>query len=198
MIKKGIMIGIAIVSMIALMAIPMVNASSIDIHELNAQIYSNLSVPGVAPGFISEQYPSGHLPQNNYIVARSPGSSNLTVSVNNTLVYNNYLFTDIVVLPLVLNVSPDVPLIITIHSNTMNYTRIVYYRAVVLSNTQYITYLETINHKITVPQYTASNIVIGFAYAIAGVVISILLTVWGLWQSRSNPNIEKGLKGGTK
>ena len=184
--------------MFATMAAVPASAQTVDVHEINAQIYSNLTIPGVAPGFISNESPSGHLPQDNYIVARSPGSSVLTVTVNLTPVYHGYVFTNIVVLPLILNVSPGVPIIITIHSSTLNYTRILTYKAVVLSNTQYITYLETINHKITVPQYTASNIVIGFAYAIAGVVISILLTVWGLWQSRSNPNIEKGLKGGTK
>ena len=138
-IMKWAMIGIVVLSMIAMATIPMDNGSvkiqnanvqvSTDIHELNAQIYSNLTISGVAPGFLSEQHPSGYLPQDNYIIARSPGASTLTVSVNGSFSYNDYPFVNIVDLPLVLNVSKDTPLIITVHSNSLNYTRILYYRA---------------------------------------------------------------------
>ena len=66
----------------------------------------------------------------------SPGASTLTVSVNGSFSYNDYPFVNIVDLPLVLNVSKDTPLIITVHSDSLNYTRILYYRADVKTNVE--------------------------------------------------------------
>ena len=207
-IMKWAMMGIVVLSMIAMATIPMDNGSvkiqnanvqvSTDIHELNAQIYSNLTISGVAPGFLSEQHPSGYLPQDNYIIARSPGASTLTVSVNGSFSYNDYPFVNIVDLPLVLNVSKDTPLIITVRSDSLNYTRILYYRADVKTNVEYITYLESISPKTVSPGYTVGNIFIAVIYTLTGVVISLLITVFTLSELRSNPDVEKRLKGGTK
>ena len=101
-------------------------------------------------------------------------------------------------LTLVLNVSKDTPLIITVHSDSLNYTRILYYRADVKTNVEYITYLESISPKTVSPGYTLGNIFIAVIYTLTGVVISLLITVFTLSELRSNPDVEKRLKGGTK
>ncbi len=194
---KGIILGLIALSVIATMAAVPASAQTVDVHEINAQIFSNLTVPGVAPGFLTEQHPSGVLPQYDYVVVRSPGNSTLSISVNGTYVYQGYAFSNITDVPLSLPVHNDTPIIISVHSDQLNYTRVFHYTAAILTPLKYISYLESLSPKPPVAVFTAGNIIIGGLYALGGVVSSILVSVYVIFMKRSNPNIEKGTRGGS-
>jgi hypothetical protein len=193
---KGIILGLVILSVVATMAMGSASAQPIDVHQINAQIYSNLTVPGVAPGFLTNEHTSGVLPQYDYVVVRSPGNSTLSISINGTYIYHNFVFANETDVPLTLKVNNDTPIIIAIHSDQMNYTRIFHYTAEVLTVQQYISYVESLSPKPPIATFTAGNIILGGLYALGGVVSSILVSVYVIFTKRSNPNVEKGIRGG--
>lgn len=194
---KGIILGLIALSVIATMAAVPASAQTVDVHEINAQIYSNLTVPGVAPGFLTNQHPSGVLPQYDYVTVRSPGNSTLSISVNGSYKYQGYAFSNITDVPLSLPLHNDTPIIISVHSDQMNYTRVFHYTAVIMTSKQYISYVESLSPKPPTATFTAGNIIIGGLYALGGAVSGILVSVYVIFMKRSNPNIEKGARGGS-
>lgn len=193
---RGIILGLVILGVMATMVAVPASAQPMDIHDINAQVYSNLTVPGVAPGFLTNEHPSGTLPQYDYVIVRSPGNSTLSISVNGTYVYQGYAFANITDVPLSLIVDNNTPIIISVHSNQMNYTRVFHYTAAILTPQKYISYVESLTPKPPAAVFTAGNIIVGGMYALGGVVSSILVSVYVIFMKRSNPNIEKGIRGG--
>ena len=180
----------------ATMAAVPASAQPMDIHDINAQVYSNLTVPGVAPGFLTNEHPSGVIPQYDYVVVRSPGNSTLSISVNGSYKYQGYAFSNITDVPLSLKVDNNTPIVIAVHSDQMNYTRVFHYTAEIMTAQQYISYVQSLSPKPPTATFTAGNILIGGMYALGGVVSSILVSVYVIFMRRSNPNIEKGMRGG--
>ena len=78
----------------------------------------------------------------------------------------------------------------------MNYTRVFHYTAVIMTSKQYISYVESLSPKPPTATFTAGNIIIGGLYALGGAVSGILVSVYVIFMKRSNPNIEKGARGG--
>ena len=186
---------------------PAVSSPFNDIHQINAQIYGNKNTTDQIPSYLTEESPTGVMPDSMYITVRSPGSSYFTLLINNTVVDNSlgmpmhkFYFSNFTMQYFV---SPTIntTFVITVHSNelnnTANSTRLFVYHADVKTPTQFINYMTT-----QVPKPPVSSISLTDAFFIfapsagAGVYVAYELAFFYAKSRRSHPNLADKVIGG--
>lgn len=122
------------------------HAQSIDIHQINAQIYGDKNMTNGIPSYLTNESPTGVLPSSLLITARSPGNSTLSLEVNGTYItdaqgipLHNFAFSNITTEYFSVPVANET-FIITVHSSDLNYTRTFHYQGNVKTPTQFINY----------------------------------------------------------
>lgn len=122
------------------------HAQSIDIHQINAQIYGDKNMTNGIPSYLTNESPTGVLPSSLLITARSPGNSTLSLEVNGSYItdaqgipLHNFAFSNITTEYFSVPVANET-FIITVHSSDLNYTRTFHYQGNVKTPTQFINY----------------------------------------------------------
>jgi uncharacterized membrane protein YfcA len=168
-------------------------ASPIDQHQINAQIFGNVNVTGGFPAFLTNQSKSGVMPQSDYITLRSPGNSTFSLTVNGSYVFRDISFTGITSQTFNIKETGTVPIVITVTSASLNYTRTFHYAADIMTSTQFVNYASSHYEHQSKPAYiTSGGFIVGVLYTMAGMAMMILVTRYMIAAKRSNPNVESG------
>ena len=174
------------------------NATAIDIHQINAQIFVNTSYTDGYAGYLTEQHPSGEIADHLFITARSPGNSTLTLSANGTYVFQDMAFSNITTDNFVVSTAPNMTFIITVHSDKLNYTRIMVYHGDVVTPVQFISYQQNLAKKApSGPEIT--NTIAALTYipaAAVGVFAAFEVSLFTREWRKSHPDLGKNQVGG--
>ena len=170
-----------------------------DVHDLNAQILVNTTYTQGYKGYLTAQYPSGIVTTNLIITARSPGISTLTLSVNGSYLIRDYPFVNITTQNFMTPISGNETFLITIHSDAMNFTRILEYYGIVYSPLQFINYETSLISHVPALGMGVDAGFLTFAPA-AGMAVFVAQQT-GLFSRKSrssHPNLNNDIIGGSK
>lgn len=174
---------------------------SVDVHNINVQLYGNTSSQEGFPAYIIASQTKGTMPQAMFIVFRAPSTpkenSTITVSVNGTYQVQNLQFHDKGNYSFTTKLTGSVPITIAIHSPEMNFTRVFHYTASIETIVNFVKYYqnkvnEKHNNKLTVSE---GFIVFGVSAAI-GIFTGNLGARYVRWQKNSNPDLDNFRIGG--
>ncbi len=178
-------------------------AQSVDIHQINAQIFGNENATNGIPSYLTAQSPAGVVPSSLIITARSPGNSTLSLAVAGAYVddiqgvpVHNLLFRNITTLFFFASVAND-SFVITIHSYALNFTRVFHYTGIVYTPQQFINY-ETAK-KMSAPLLGIPLAVAWLMFApatAAGVYTAYEVAFFTAKWRRSHPNLSDKVIGG--
>lgn len=200
--NKGIMLIIPLA--IGLMAlVPASHAQTVDIHQINAQIFGDKNVTNGIPSYLTNESPTGVLPSSLLITARSPGNSTLSLIVNGSYVVDaqgiplhNYAFANITTEYFTAPVANET-FIITVHSSQLNFTRTFHYQGNVKTPTQFINY-ETAKktYPIILGMSPAAAFLLFAPSTAAGVYVAYEVAYFYAKWKRSHPNLADKVIGG--
>ena len=167
--------------------------TSIDPHDINAQILVNTTYTNGIKGYLTNEFPAGVVSTHLIITARSPGNSTLTLVVNGTYVFRDMAFANITTDNFIIPASTtNISFLITIHSTEMNYTRAFHYTGIVYTPVQFINYANSLTKTKPTTSSTTGQ-AYGYLLALAGALggMGIPLAKYARWQSNTHPDFSK-------
>lgn len=185
---------------VGVLFVPGVMAQSVDVHNVNAQVYGNETATNGFPAYLNNLSQTGKMPQTMWLVVRAPGeNSTFTLAINHTVVIQNQKFsTGIANYSFNTTYLGEVPIQITVYSSAMNLTRVFTYHPDIMTVEGFITYEQYIHPKRAndITTFGAAFVYIGFPTAL-GVTSMILFAEYWRKEKNSNPDFGNFLIGGT-
>jgi hypothetical protein len=179
--------------------LPMITGSQpVDIHEMNAQIFVNTSYTDGYAGYLTAQHPSGEIANYLIITARSPGNSTLTLSTNGTYIFQDLVFSNITTQNFIVATSSNMSFVIAIHSEGLNYTRVMTYYGNVVTPVTFVNYESNLVKKVqSGPSITNSIAALTYIPAAAvGVFAAFEVALFTREWRKSHPDLGKNQVGG--
>jgi len=186
-------------------------ASSLDMHNVNAQIFGNKNVTNGIPSYLTNQSKNGTMPDSMLITVRAPGNSTFSLELKNSTgvtsyaqnsvnVYlDNYKFVNETTQYFTIKPSSNETFIITISSP--HYPLITFtYHSNVKTPTQFINYETSkavkppVSNKITT---TEGFLIFGIPAGVA-MLPAYEISMFYVHTRRSHPNLDDKLVGGNK
>ena len=195
---KGLIIVIIVAALTGLMLSTPVNAQTLDIHNVNAQVYGNETATDGFPAYLNSMSTSGKMPQSMWLVVRAPGNdSTFTLVLNSTIIIQNQAFDNIANYSFTTKDTGNIAIQITVHSSAMNFTRVFTYKSDIMTVTSFISYETALHPKPAPPSMPEwlSFLLIGSSSA-AGVFSMILFAEYWRREKNSNPDLSDFLIGG--
>lgn len=177
------------------------NITPVDPHNLNVQVYGNTSSQKGFPAYVLPSAPREEMPQALFIVFRAPSTpeanSTVTISLNGSYVVQNLQFYDKGNFSFTTSLTGNVPMVITLHSPEMNYTKVVRYTLEIETLTTFVKYYQNkVNHKTTNNPTQRQAFVIFGIPAGMGVFFGITTAIYWRWQTNTNPDVDRMRVGG--
>ena len=196
--KKAIAFAVLFWTIIGLSMAPASSAQPLDIHNINAQVYGNVTATDGFPAYLNSMSTSGKMPQSMWLVVRAPGNdSTFTLVLNGTIIIQNQAFDNIANYSFTTKDTGNTPIQITVHSSAMNLTRVFTYQGDIMTVTSFISYETALHPKPSPPSMPEwlSFLLIGSSSA-AGVFSMILVAEYWRREKNSNPDMSDFLVGG--